>query len=332
MFANSLSSATTTACMLLAWACSSCSSNSSSSPESWSLSTPEEQGIDSATLATVIEEIDQRDLPVDSLQIVRNGYLVLDAYFYPYFGDRLHDVASVTKSVTSTVVGIAIDRGLLELEQPVLPLFPEVAPELPSDMRADIELQHLLSMTSGFDCGYEPGERELHDMIASDDHVKYALNLPMKVAPGTEFSYCSCGSHLLSAIITKVTGVSALDFAREHLFAPLDIEDVTWPSDPQGITRGWGSLQLHPRDMAKVGQLFLNRGNWNGTQVVSVDWVDKATRLWWTHTTMALDTAFSGGFPPTFKGSTRHAAGAVKQSSFGPTRISSPCSLAAAPM
>jgi CubicO group peptidase (beta-lactamase class C family) len=229
-------------------------------------------------LAELVEQIDEQDLPVDSMLVARNGVLILDAYFYPYLGEQPHDVASVTKSVTSTLIGIAVDRGLLTLDQGVVVSFPELVPVPPSDGKADIDVRHLLTMTSGLDCGLTPGEPELNEMMGSDHYVKYALELPMAVPPETQFAYCSPGSHVLSAMISKATGMSALDFARDNLFGPLGIGEAAWPEDPQGVSYGWGDLQLHPHDMARIGQLFLNAGNWNGTQVVSKAWVDEATR------------------------------------------------------
>jgi len=261
---------------MLAWGCTGCKSDPPA--ETWPTAPPEEQGVDSDALAEVVERIDQQGLPINSLQVVRNGVLILDVYFYPYLGDRPHDIASVTKSVTSTLVGIAVDQGLLALDQGVVASFPELVPMPPSDGRTEIELRHLLTMTSGLDCGRTPGEPELFAMQASDHWVKYALELPMAVSPGTEFAYCSPGSHLLSAMVSKASGSNALEFAKESLFGPLGIRDPTWPEDPQGESHGWGDLQLHPRDMAKIGQLFLNEGTWNGEQVVSKEWVEAATR------------------------------------------------------
>jgi len=264
--------------VLLSSGCSMRQSESAGPTGDWPTAPPEEQGFDSAVLAEVIEQIDRQDLPIDSLLVIRNGVLILDAYFYPYLGDRPHDVASVTKSLTSTLVGIAVDRGLLSLDQGVVASFPELVSVPTSDPKAGIELRHLLTMTSGLECGRTPGEPELFAMMASDDYVRYALELPMAVAPGTEFAYCSPGSHVMSALISKSAEMNALDFARAHLFDPLGIVEADWPEDPQGVNHGWGDLQLHPRDLGKIGQLFLNEGVWNGLQIVSRDWVAEATR------------------------------------------------------
>lgn len=263
----------------IGWGCSSSETESAAPGEDWPTAPPEEHGFDSAALAEVVERINEEDLPIDSLLLVRNGVLILDAYFYPYLGEQPHDVASVTKSVTSTLVGIAIDQELLSLDQSVVESFPELAPEPSSDGKADVVLRHLLTMTSGLDCGRTPpDEPELFAMMGSDHFVKYALELPMAVAPGTEFAYCSPGSHLMSAMLVKASGMSALDFAKENLFGPLGITNVAWLADPQGANHGWGDLQIHPRDLARIGQLFLNKGSWNGVQIVSKDWVEQATK------------------------------------------------------
>ena len=266
------------ACASMMLACDGTSSEAAAPApgKTWPTASPEEQGFDSDLLAEVVEQISQQDLPVDSVQVARNGVLILDAYFYPYLGDGTHDLASVTKSVTSTLVGIAVDQGLLTLNQNMVASFPDLDPD-PANGKSDIELRHLLTMTSGLDCGQTEGEPELYEMLGSDNYVQYALDLPMAVAPGTAFAYCSPGSHLLSAMLANATGTNTLDFARDNLFDPLDIEDAKWPEDPQGVNHGWGDLQLHPRDMARIGQLFLNEGNWNGVQVVSKAWVREAT-------------------------------------------------------
>lgn len=224
------------------------------------------------------ERIDAQGLPIDSVQVARNGVLILDAYFYPYLGEQKHDIASVTKSVTSTLIGIAVDRGLLTLDQGILASFPELAPAPTLDAKSDIDLRHLLTMTSELDCGRTPGEPELNAMMGSDHYVQYALELPMAVAPGTEWAYCSPGSHLMSAMIAKAAETSTLEFAKENLFDPLGITEVAWPTDPQGVNRGWGDLQLHPRDMARIGQLFVNEGSWNGVQIVSKGWIEQASQ------------------------------------------------------
>lgn len=222
----------------------------------WPRSSPEAQGIDSKVLVEALEEIRRRQISIHSLTIVRNGYLVLDVYFWPFQDDLLHDMASVTKSVTSTLVGIAIGQHeLTSVTQPVTAVLgaPSIASFDPRKKRLTVE--HLLTMTSGLDCHHEQREITLTQMRESPDWIGFMLDLPMVAEPGGVFEYCSGGMHLLSGVITKATGVSAFDFARRTLFAPLGIGASAWPSDAQGISHGWGDLHLQPRDMAKIGYL-----------------------------------------------------------------------------
>jgi len=261
--------------------CSGCDSSSGAPAGAWPSDSPEAKGFDSDALADIVEKIDREEMPVDSVLLVRDGALILDAYFYPYLGDQPHDTASVTKSVTSTLIGIAVDQDLLSLDQPVLAFFPDLAPPTTgSDPKDAIEMRHLLTMSSGLDCGRAPAEPELYQMLGSEHFVKYALELPMAAEPGEYFAYCSPGSHLLSAMLAEAADTSTGAFAAEHLFGPLGIEEFVWPTDPQGIERGWGDLQLFPHDMARIGHLVANGGLWNGVQVVSESWVEQATRSW----------------------------------------------------
>ncbi len=245
----------------------------------WRFSSPEAQGIDSERLAAMFDHIAQNNINIHSLQLVRHGHVVLDAYFYPFPANSLHDVASVTKSITSALVGIALDRRLLTgVNQTALSALPGARPARLDARKQAIALEHLLTMTPGLDCGYRRGEAELFEMLRTDDWVRYVLDRPMRDRPGSRFAYCSGGFHLLSAVLTGATRRSGLDFAREHLFAPLGITDVYWPSDRQGITHGWGDLHLRPLDMARIGYLYLRRGRWHGRQVISEEWVERSTR------------------------------------------------------
>jgi CubicO group peptidase (beta-lactamase class C family) len=244
----------------------------------WPVSTPESQGMDSAPLAQALEFARQREVNVHSLLIVRNGCLVLDACFYPFDRASTHDVASVTKSITSVMVGIAVDQGYLSgAEQTVLSLFPGQPIQIVGEQKRALTLAHLLTMTSGLDCWFEPAEPTLRQMMRSPDWVPFVLDLPMISKPGSNFVYCSSGFHLLSGILSRTTGQSALEFARAQLFGPLGIKESSWPADRQGISHGWGDLQMLPTDMAKIGYLFLNQGRWNGRQILSPGWIAKST-------------------------------------------------------
>ncbi len=245
--------------------------------QGWKTATPESQGLDSEELVKAFDFIRENDINIHSMMIIRNGYLVLDAYFYPYALGTVHDLASVTKSVTSALIGIAIDKGYIKnVHQPIVDFFPEYEVEYLDEYKKMLTLEHLLTMRSGFDCGFQPGEQELFEMFESDHWIQYTLNLPMTAEPGIQWAYCSPNIHLLSAIITKTTGMNALDFARKYLFEPLVFGEVIWPSDPHGINYGWGDLHITPHDMAKIGYLYLNNGVWEDKPLVSVEWIAKS--------------------------------------------------------
>jgi len=244
----------------------------------WQTSLPEEVGIDSASLSEMFDYVREHEVRVHSVQIVRGGRLLLDAYFYPFSDGMRHDVASVTKSITSTLVGLAIEKGhLRDVRQPVLDLFPSRKIANIDDRKRSITLEDLLTMRAGWDCGFEAGEARLFEMRHSADWLQFMLDLPMVAQPRTRFGYCSGNPHLLSIILSQNVGTNALAFARKELFEPLGIEDVYWPVDPQGRNHGWGDLQLHPRDIAKLGQLFLQRGRWGNRQILSESWARTAT-------------------------------------------------------
>ena len=264
--------------LLLLLATVSLEAEGASSPV-WTTALPEEVGLDSAALVEMFNHVRQHDVPVHSAQIVRHGKLMLDAYFYPYRAGMRHDVASVTKSITSTLVGLVIEKGhLRDLNQPVLSFFAGRSVAQLDERKRRLTLENLLTMQAGWDCGFEPKEARLLEMRRSADWLQFTLDLPMVAEPGTRFAYCSANCHVLSAILTRTTGTNALAFARRELFGPLGIRDVAWPADPQGHNHGWGDLQLHPRDMAKLGQLFLQRGRWGGRQIVPENWIRTATR------------------------------------------------------
>ena len=252
--------------------------------DGWQATTPESQGFDSARLAEGLRAIRQNDTRIHSLLLIRRGLVVVDAYFYPYDGSTYHDMASVTKSLTTTLIGIAADQGKLELDQPMLSFFPDRAIANRDERKERITVAHLASMSSGLECSEANGEETSQAMFASDDWVQFTLDLPMGWEPGTHFVYCSPAMHLLSAILQQATGMTALEFAQAKLFAPLGIQDVAWATDPQGYNRGPGDSFLHPLDAAKLGLLWLQQGSWEEQQIVSRDWVIASSQRRMTET------------------------------------------------
>jgi CubicO group peptidase (beta-lactamase class C family) len=251
--------------------------------DGWRTSTPEEQGMDSELLDEMLAYIREHRVRIDSVTIVRHGYLVLDAYYRDYEKNSKHDLYSCTKSVTSALVGIAMDQGYIQsIDQPVLSFFPErTVANVDARMEA-MKLEHLLTMTDGLDwvrkdIRLTSSGDTTPEMTQSSDWVQFTLDRRMAEEPGTRWNYNSGASHLLSAIIQETTGIRALEFADEHLFGPLGISKPTWSSDPQGRSYGATYLKMTPHDMAKFGYLYLNQGLWDGEQIVPAAWVKAST-------------------------------------------------------
>jgi CubicO group peptidase (beta-lactamase class C family) len=253
--------------------------------ETWLNSTPEEQGMDSSKLEQIVESIKQQNIAIHSLLIIRNGYLIFEKYLNleEYLGhtqsnqDNMHSLYSATKSFTSALTGIAIEEGYIDnTSLKVVDFFPEKTIENLDSRKKNMTLQHLLTMTTGFEWDEWTGD-SAYKMLRSANPVEYMLDLPMKDDPGTVLTYCTGASHLLSAIIQETTGKTTLEFARKYLFNPLGISEVQWTYDQQNIHHGGHGLSLTSRDMAKFGYLYLNNGTWNGKQIVSTDWVAKST-------------------------------------------------------
>jgi len=281
--------------------------NSSAVPywptDGWRTSSPEEQGMDSQRLAQMLDAIQQKHLPLHSLLVIRNGYLVSETYFQSYQPENVHEIYSVTKSVISTLIGIAMDKGFIDrLDQRVVDFFPQRKFNNLDPRKQAMTLEDLLTMTSGLD--WEDEDPTFREMTQSSDWVKYVLDKPMIHSPGSQFNYCSGCSHVLSAILQETTGMTTLEFAEQNLFEPLGINGKAWPKDADGVPIGGWGLMITPREMAKLGYLYQHRGEWDGRQIVSAQWVEKATQKqidvdeemgygyqWWTYPSLDAYTA-----------------------------------------
>ena len=244
----------------------------------WESSSPEAQGMSSQELANLVAFGISNGM--DSVLVTRHGRIVAEAYYAPFTPGLRHRINSATKSVIGSLVAIALNDGLLKsLDQPVLDFFPERQFANPDDRKKALTLQSLLDMTSGLDWN-EPLSSGLpqsfFEMERSPDWVRFILDRPMVAGPGQRFDYNSGNPHILSAILSKVTGRSALDYAKDKLFKPLGIEDVQWRRDPQGVSAGGAGLYLQPSDMARLGYLWLRGGAWEGQQLLPPQWVDRA--------------------------------------------------------
>lgn len=251
--------------------------------EGWRTSTPGQQGMDSAKLEIAVEFIQERLPDAFSLLVVKNGYLVFEKYFRQGSPDRIAVIHSVTKSVTSALIGIALDRGYLKsVDQSVYDFLPEYATADLDWRKKEIRLKHLLTMSAGVK--WNDWGPEMWDWVTSLDWGEFALQRPQEDYPGNVFNYNSSLSHLLSIILEKSTKVSTLEFADQHLFKPLGIRQRHWDNDPQGYYMGGFGLSLVARDLAKIGFLYVNNGYWDNQAIVSEQWVQASTRYrWYAH-------------------------------------------------
>ncbi|MCI0623058.1 MAG: beta-lactamase family protein [Acidobacteria bacterium] len=262
----------------------------------WEVSTPEEQGMDSRAIARLNDDVGT--YKQDSLLIVRNGKVVADAYFAPYVAGIRHDVRSVTKSFVSTIIGVLVQQGKLEsVDRPMLGFFPDRIIANIDERKKAITVQHLLDMASGIawvEQVHTPDE-SLSLMYASPDPIGFVLDQPMADSPGEKFSYKGGDPYLLSALVSKLTGQNALEFARKELLAPVGITDIRWvPIDKQGVVAGEAGMRVTPHDMAKLGYLYLRGGVWEGRRIIPSAWVERARKgnvatnfgkyanLWWS--------------------------------------------------
>lgn len=264
--------------------------------QEWREADPESVGICAESLSDLGREIPARFRSISACLVIRRGYLVFESYYGRFGEDDPHLVASVTKSFVSALIGIAIDKGFIEsVDQSVLGFFPEYATGAHEHLKRQMTIRHLLTMTAGFQwrTGARSHELSLDRMRRSKDWVTFILDLPVRERSFGTFQYNSGASHLLSAIITRGTGSCAQEFAAEHLFEPIGIDQPAttaehtysqadvfrnktggWPKDPQGNSIGGWGLLLKPRDMARFGYLYLNGGQWDGQQIIPAQWVE----------------------------------------------------------
>ncbi len=231
-------------------------------------SAPEAQGISTQSVCDFVEAADKINT-LHSFMIVRHGNVIAEGWWKPEAADKPHVLWSLSKSFNSTAVGLAIAEGKLSLDDPVLKFFPEDAPANPSDNLKAMKVHDLLTMT----CGHDP-ELKIKDNAPT---AKEFLAHPVPHTPGTHFQYNTYGSYMLSAIVKKVTGQTSLEFLKPRLFDPLGIENPKWDASPEGPSLGGYGLYVCTEDIAKFGQLYLQRGKWNGKQLLPEKWVEEAT-------------------------------------------------------
>lgn len=279
-------------------------------PYEWETSTPGEQGLNSREIEMAKGRM-SRTSYFYSFLLIRNGYLVIEEYFNGKNQYSLDPIHSVTKSYISAVIGIAIDEGYIEsINSKVLDFFPEYVDENTDPRKFNITIEHLLTMTAGFDEEASIGE----DMEQAENMIASIIASDLQFDPGTDFLYSTDGAHLLSGIIEKATGMNTLNFTSENLLKPIGTEVIGWGTDQNGIYLGGAGMFVTPRDMARLGYLYLENGNLEGEQIIPSSWIEQSVTnylqdsiewegieevgygyLWWTGKLRGYQLYFASG-------------------------------------
>ena len=235
-------------------------------------STPEAQGVSSESITQLISAFSERVDSMHGFMLVRHGHVVAEASWKPFDKDSRHTLYSLSKSFTSTAIGMAIDEGRLSLDDQVLSFFPDEAPANPSNNLQSMRIRDLLSMSTG----HTSGDLQTIDWDSEKSIVSQFLALEVDHKPGTHFLYNTPATYMCSAILHKVTGQRLTDYLEPRLFKPLGIEDPVWDACHDGIDYGGFGLNVRLEDIACFGQMLLQGGEWNSRQLVSEEWIAKA--------------------------------------------------------
>lgn len=234
-------------------------------------STPSEQGVDPAAIDRLLDAVAENGIDLHSLMVLRHGQVVAEGWWTPYAADRVHLLYSLSKSFTSSAIGIAAGEGLLSLDDTIISFFPDKLPDEIPPYVADMKVRHLLAMASGHAKETAPAL-----FAGGPDMVRTFLSIPPDQEPGTLFCYNQGCTYTLSAIITKLTGQRLVDYLRPRLFDPLGIDQTYWMQSDEGIDQGFSGLHVTTETIAKLGQLYLQNGQWNGQQLVPAAYVEEA--------------------------------------------------------
>lgn len=235
---------------------------------------PESQGVSSGALRRLVDALDEPRLGLHSLVVVRHGSVVAEGWWRPYRADTAHSVFSVSKSLTATAVGMAVADGRLSVDERVLDILPSYATATARANAGHLTVRHLLTMASGHAADTMPTMRAL----PGADWVRIFLETPCEYPPGERFVYDNGASHLLAVIVASRTGQGLVDYLTPRLFEPLAIDTPVWATNARGVCLGSTGLRLTTDDLAKIGQLFLQHGRWQGRQLIDESWLDQASR------------------------------------------------------
>lgn len=248
----------------------------SSAPKPFVLprSLPEQQGISSSAILKFLEAVSTSKQEFHSLMILRHGHVVAESWWAPYSLEHREQLYSLSKSFTSTAIGFAVTEGLLSVDDPIIKFFPDDRPAEISENLAALKVKHLLMMGVGH------AKDSIMLLEASPSGVRWEktfLSQPVVFKPGSQFMYNSGASYMLSSIVKKVSGKTAHEYLRTRLYEPLDIQGATWTENFEGVNMGASHLRMKTENLAKFGQLYLQKGKWNGKQVLSEKWIAEAT-------------------------------------------------------
>ena len=253
----------------------------------WQHNTLQNHNINASAITSVHSTIDS--YPINAEVIVKDGVIVDEYYKDGYDQNSVFTLQSTSKSVTSALIGIAIDKGYIpSVNEPISTYFPQIL-DSGSEYKSQITIWNLLTHTTGLNAS---DTANWDECLASDNWVDYVLERPPTSIPSTVFSYFTGNTHLLSAIIQQATGKTAYEFGKEYLFDLLDMDSVQCSTDPQGISDGGNGFAMNIYDMAKFGELYLNNGNWNGEQIISEQWVKDSTTLQFDRSSGSADYGY----------------------------------------
>jgi CubicO group peptidase (beta-lactamase class C family) len=237
----------------------------------WPVSTPEEQGLDPMLVAEMYYNAEQLE-SLYGLLVIKNGHLVAEKYFHGKSASQLSSRASVTKSITSALVGIALEQGCLSsVDQKMIDFFPELADQIKDPRKKEITIRQMLQMRAGYP--WEESTQELFDLMFSGFRTRNLVDVPLVRDPGTGFDYSNMTTHLLGIIVARACDTDLKSYAQEHLFSPMGAGVGFWLQGWEGYYIGFADLEITARDMAKFGQLYLDGGQFEGVQVVPAEWV-----------------------------------------------------------
>lgn len=260
--------------------------------------TLEEAGIQGDSLRALIHAIGSANPPdFRGIVIMKNNQILLEEYYGTYWRSSLHDIRSAGKSLTGLLMGIAIDKGLVKgVKEPFLQYFPKLKKEKEWRKGLDkVTIQDLLTMSTGMDADANDLKSKGNELylLASQDWIQFALDLPLVFEPGTAYRYNSVAAMLVGAVIENASGMTLSDFAKAHLFLPLGIKDFYWWAGPKGRVAGMGNIYLSTLDFAKIGALVANKGKWKKQQIISTAWINALSTK---HLDISRQDPFADGY------------------------------------